>query len=135
MDKFILHQKTYDYILYLYPLINRLPKNHRLILGRKLEELALELLLSLMKANKARGIQRKKLQQKSSDYLDYLQIMVRLAKDTRLISVKQYLASAEKLNEIGKMLSSWMRPNKKVWLIVGKLSQNATRLSPWRELE
>ena len=39
-DKFILHQKTYDYILYLYPLINRLPKNHRLILGRKLEELA-----------------------------------------------------------------------------------------------
>ncbi|MBU0974261.1 diversity-generating retroelement protein Avd [Patescibacteria group bacterium] len=114
MNKFILHQKTYDYILYLYPLINRLPKNHRLILGRKLEELALELLLSLMRANKARGIERKKLQQKSSDYLDYLQIMVRLAKDTRLISIKQYLANAEKLNEIGKMLSSWMRPNKKV---------------------
>jgi len=43
MEKFVLHQKTYDFTLWLYPLINRLPKNHRLILGRKLEELTLSL--------------------------------------------------------------------------------------------
>lgn len=108
MDKFILHQKTYDFILWLYPLINRLPKNHRLILGRQLEELALSLLMELMKANKARGSERKKLQNDASDTLDYLRIMVRLAKDMRMISVKQYVTSAEKLNEIGRMLSGWM---------------------------
>ncbi|MBI2325850.1 diversity-generating retroelement protein Avd [Candidatus Collierbacteria bacterium] len=108
MEKFILHQKTYDFILYLYPIINRLPKNHRLILGRKLEELALDLLMSLMKANKAREEKRKRLQLETSDTLDYLRIVLRLAKDTRLISVKQYAHSAEKLNEIGRMLSSWM---------------------------
>ena len=106
MDKFILHQKTYDFILWLYPLINRLPKNHRLILGRQLEELALSLLMSLMKANKARGADRQKFQIESSDTLDYLRIMLRLSKDTRLISVKQYLTCTEMLNEVGRMLSS-----------------------------
>ena len=108
MEKFVLHQKTYDFVLWLYPLINRLPKNHRLILGRKLEEFALSLLMALMKANKARGSERKTMQIEASDTLDYLRIMLRLSKDTRLISVKQYLVSAEKLNEIGRMLASWM---------------------------
>ncbi len=114
IEKFILHQKTYDFILYLYPIINRLPKNHRAILGRKLEELALALLMSLMKANKARGSERNALQLEASDTLDYVRIMVRLAKDTRMVSVKQYAMSAEKLNEIGRMLTSWMAPGKGV---------------------
>lgn len=108
MEKFVLHQKTYDFILWLYPIINRLPKNHRHVLGKTLEELALALLLSLMKANKARGEERKRLQCEASDNLDYLRIMIRLAKDIRLMSVKQYTLCAEKLNEIGRMLSSWM---------------------------
>jgi hypothetical protein len=108
MEKFVLHQKTYDFIVWLYPLINRLPKNHRSILGKHLEELALSLLLSLMKANKAYGEERKIFQAESSDTLDYLRIMIRLSKDTRLISVKQYLTAVEKLNELGKMLTGWM---------------------------
>jgi hypothetical protein len=112
MEKFVLHRKTYDFILWLYPIIHRLPKNHRAVLGRKLEELALNLLLSLMKANKARGEERKQLQTVTSDALDYVRIMMRLAKDTRLISVKQYVLSAEKLNEIGRMLTSWMGTGK-----------------------
>ena len=34
--------------------------------------------------------------------------MLRLAKDTRQISVKQYLMSVELLNEIGRMLTAWI---------------------------
>ena len=64
----------------------------------------------LMKANKARGIERNALQTEASDTLDYLRIIVRLTKDTRLMSVKQYVTTAEKLNEVGRMLSSWMGP-------------------------
>ena len=108
MEKFVLHQKTYDFILWLYPIINRLPKNHRLVLGRTLEELALSLLLSLMKANKSREIERKRFQEEASNTLDYLYIMIRLTKDMRLMSIKQYATSAEKLNEIGRMLTGWI---------------------------
>ena len=114
MEKFVLHQKTYDFVVWLYPPINRLPKNHRLILGKQLEELSLSLLLSLMKANKAFGNERKRFQDESSDTLDYLRIMIRLSKDTRLVSVKQYITCVEKLNEIGRMLTSWIGVTKGV---------------------
>ena len=111
MEKFVLHQKTYDFTLWLYPIINRLPKNHRFILGQKLEDLSVSLLLSVARANTSRGEERKNRQREASDLLDYLRIMLRLAKDTRGISIKQYTLGAEKLNEIGLMLSSWMRTN------------------------
>lgn len=108
-EKFILYQKTYDFLLWLYPIINRIPKSHRLVLGRKLEELAVSLLLLLIKANKARGQKRKLHQRQISDDLDCLRIFIRLTKDLRLMSVKQYTTAAEKLNEIGRMLSGWMK--------------------------
>jgi len=112
MEKFILHQKTYDFVLWLYPIINRLPKNHRQILGKKLEEEGLSLLVSLINANNARGIERDFFQKLSSNELDLLRILLRLTKDLRLMSVKQYLLGSEKLNEIGRMLNCWMRKGK-----------------------
>jgi hypothetical protein len=113
-DKLIIFQKTYDFLLWLYPIINRLPKNHRLILGKKIEEMGLTLLLSIIKANKKRGEERKFYQDEASDTLDYLRIILRLTKDTHLMSVKQYLVGAEKLNEIGRMLSGWIGVTKSV---------------------
>lgn len=108
MEKFILHQKTYDFVLWLYPIVNRLPKNHRHILGKKLEEEGLSLLVNLINANNNRGVERRSFQNLSSNELDLLRILLRLTKDLRLMSVKQYIFGSEKLNEIGRMLSCWM---------------------------
>jgi len=108
-EKFVLYQKTYDFLLWLYPIINRIPKSHRLVLGRHLEELGISLLLLVIKANKARGQSRLSLQLQVSDELDCLRILVRLTKDLRFMSVKQYTTGAKKVNEIGRMLNAWMK--------------------------
>ena len=108
-EKFILFQKTYDFLLWLYPIINRIPKSHRLVLGRHLEELAIFLLIFVIKANKARGQSRLPLQLRVSDELDCLRILIRLTKDLRFMSIKQYTTGAEKINEIGRMLNAWMK--------------------------
>ena len=112
MEKFVLHQKTYDFVLWVYPIINRLPKNHRLILGGKLEQESLTLLTALIKANNARGSTRKIFQKEGSDKLDLLRILMRLTKDTHMMSVKQYIEGTQKLNEIGRMLNFWMSKTK-----------------------
>ncbi len=39
--------------------------------------------------------------------LDELRMLIRLAKDMRFLSVKHYGVAAEKLNEIGRLLSGW----------------------------
>jgi len=108
-EKLLIFQKTYDFIRWLYPIINRIPKSHRLVLGRHLEELAISLLLLVIKANKVRGQSRLSLQLQVSDELDCLRILVRLTKDLRFMSVKQYTTGAEKINEIGRMLNAWMK--------------------------
>ncbi len=108
-DKFILHKKTYELLIWIYPIINRIPKSHRLVLGRKLEEIGLDLLLTIIKANKARGKNRQRLQLEYSEHLDTLRILVRLTKDLKMMSIKQYALTAKKINELGRMLSGWMK--------------------------
>ncbi len=113
-DKLILFQKMYDFVLWLYLLINRIPKSHRLVLGKHLEEIGLSLLLLATKANKIKGTGREVIQLQISDELDTLRILVRLTKDLRFMSVAQYQHAAEKMNEIGKLLYGWMKSNKNV---------------------
>jgi len=108
-EKLLIFQKTYDLLLWLYPVINRIPKSHRLVLGRELEEFGIALLVSMIKANKARGPMRTTLQLQISDDLDSIRILIRLTKDLRLMSIKQYTMGAERINEIGRMLSAWMK--------------------------
>ena len=108
-EKLLIFQRTYDFLLLLYPVINRIPKSHRLVLGRNLEEIGISLLLFIIKANKVRGRPRTELQLTISDNLDSLRILIRLTKDLKFMSIKQYTLAAEKMNEIGRMLYSWMK--------------------------
>lgn len=106
--KLILFQKIYDFVLWLYPVINRIPRHHKTVLGRQVEELAVSMLLVVLSANRARGQKREELQFVISEDLDKLRILIRLTKDLRFMSIKQYSYSSEKVNEIGKILSGWM---------------------------
>lgn len=108
-EKLLIFQKTYDLLLWLYPVINRIPKSHRLVLGKELEQLGITLLVTMIKANKARGTTRTTLQLQISDDLDSIRILIRLTKDLKLMSIKQYAMGAERINEIGRMLTAWMK--------------------------
>ncbi len=106
---FFIYQKIYDFNLFAYPLINKIPRFHKQVLGKYILEICTLLLVLVIKANKEKGQVRKNLQQKISYNLDCLRIIIRLTKDLKFISIKNYLAASEKLNEIGRMLSSWIK--------------------------
>ena len=109
IEKLIIFQKIYDFLLWLYPLINRIPKSHRLVLGKTIEEKGIQMLLLSIQANKSRDGERKTIQIQISDELDKLRILIRLTKDLRFMSISQYEHAAEKINEIGKILHGWMK--------------------------
>ena len=71
----------YDFLLWLYPLINRIPKFHKQVIGRDMAQLGNTLLIGIIKANRVRGSQRVMHQQEISDNLDCLRILIRLCKD------------------------------------------------------
>lgn len=109
VEKLIIFQKIYDLLLWLYPLINRIPKSHRLVLGRQVEELGITILLLAIQANKIRNDGRHAVQLQMSDKLDELRILVRLSKDLHFMSITQYQFASERINEIGKILFGWMQ--------------------------
>ncbi len=109
INKLILFQKAYDFLLWLFPLINRLPKHHRPVLGRQIEELGIRILLDIIAANSMRGAKRKEMQELISTEIDKLRILVRLTKDLKFMSVKQYTFASQRINELGSVLSGWMR--------------------------
>ncbi len=107
LQDLIIYQKTYDFILWFYPIVNRFPQKQRFVLGQQIQNELIEIVKAIAEANQTRN----KLEdlKRISVRLDAIRVLVRLAKDLRFLSVAQYGLAAEKLNEIGKLLYGWMK--------------------------
>ena len=105
LDDLIIYQKTYDFILWLHPVVNKFPKSQRFVLGQRVENKTLDLIHSVIVANAERD--KFAILKQASVELDELRILVRLSKDLHFVNVKQYGVAAEKMNEIGRLLSGW----------------------------
>ena len=103
-------EKTYELILWIYPTVNKFPKSQRFVLGQKIEETVINILEGIILANQEQNKSFKL--RKISVELDKLRIFMRLSKDLKFISVKQYGFVSEKINEIGKMLGGWMKSSR-----------------------
>ena len=105
-------EKTYELVLWLYPTVNKFPKSQRFVLGQQIENTILKILQGIIEANQERN-KIPYLKQVSVE-LDKLRILIRLSKDLKFISIKQYGFAANKVNEIGKMLGGWIKSNNRV---------------------
>ena len=103
-------EKTYEFTLWVFPRVNKFPKSQRFVLGQQLENVTLEILEGIIEVNQK---ERKLVYLKQiSLKLDVLRILVRLSKDLKFISLRQYLFASNRLNEIGKMLGGWIRSSR-----------------------
>ena len=100
-------EKTYEMILWLYPTVNKFPKSQRFVLGQQIENTILQILKGIIQVNVE--INKKPYLKQISVELDKLRILIRLSKDLKFISIRQYQFIAEKINEIGKMLGGWLK--------------------------
>ena len=101
IEDLLLFQKAYAYFVWVFPLVGKFPKNQRFVLGQHIESECLILLkmIACFQTSKT----KKECGECISLQLDMLQIYMRLAKDLRFISIRQYGVSAEKLNELGRI--------------------------------
>ena len=107
LDDLIIYQKTYDLMLWLHPVVNKFPKSQQFILGQRIENKTLDIIRSMILANAERD--KSATLKRASVELDELRILIRLSKDLRFINIKKYGFAAEKINEIGRLLSGWTR--------------------------
>ncbi|MDJ0902468.1 MAG: diversity-generating retroelement protein Avd [Xenococcus sp. MO_188.B8] len=105
-------QKTYDFIQWYVPILNRLPRNHKFTLGDRAITKLYDLLEGLIEARYARE-KLQKLEQLNSK-LDILRYQTRMLLDFQLISFPRYQYASKQLNGIGIDLGGWIKQQKRV---------------------
>ncbi|WP_017305775.1 diversity-generating retroelement protein Avd [Spirulina subsalsa] len=106
MDELPIIQKTYDLIQWYVPVLNRLPRDHKMMLGERIIRNLYDFLESLILArySSSKGNLLRSLNPK----LSILRYQTRLLMDFKLISVERYEYIAKQIDGIGKELGGWI---------------------------
>jgi len=99
--------KLYDLILWTIPHLEKFPRNHKFTIGDRIETLLLDILELLIEAaytkNKVNALNQANVK------LEKFRFLVRLSKDLKLISNKQYQFANKNIEEIGKQIGGWKK--------------------------
>jgi hypothetical protein len=106
-QELIVITKTYDLILWSCNHTSRFPRNHRFILGERIERNLYDLLETLIKARYTR--QRQPLLTQANLTLEILRFQMRLAKDLQCLKTSSYAFAAKAIDEIGKLVGGWLK--------------------------
>jgi len=109
MNESPLYVRTYELILWLIPELLKFPRTHRFGLAEHLQNLVTEFQDALIAAGKAQGDERLALLRKADAYLEQVRVWVRMSRDLRLITMRQYEHISRMMVEIGRMLGAWMK--------------------------
>ena len=99
--------KTYDLILWSCNHTSRFPRNHRFVLGERIERNLYTLLETPIRAEYTKNRQR--LLEEANLTLEILRFQMRLAKDLQCLKVQSYGFAARAIDEIGRLVGGWLR--------------------------
>ncbi len=112
MNELPVIQKTYDFVKWIVPILNKLPRDHKFMLGDRIIKEVYELLEGLLRARYAK--QKLNQLQSLNAELDVLRYQIRLLYDFELISLKRYQYINQQLQGIGIELGGWIKHQKHV---------------------
>ena len=107
-EDFAITTRTYDFILWAIPKINKFPRDHRFTLGERMCGVLYDLLEDQIEARYDPS-RRSEILIAVNRKIDCLRFQFRLAKDFRILNLDGYEYAAKGLDEIGKMAGSWMK--------------------------
>ena len=111
MEELPIIQKTYDLIKWYVPILNRLPRDHKFMLGDRMIAGLYDLLEALIKARYAK--EKLTLLEPLNSSLDILRHQTRLLLDFELIKAERYEYASKLLNEVGNDLGGWIKHKKR----------------------
>lgn len=110
MNELPIIQRTYDLIRWYVPILNRLPRDHKFILGDRIISGLYDLLENLITARYSKN--RLVILQPLNTRLDILRHQTRLLLDLELIESPRYEYASKLINEIGIDLGAWIKQQK-----------------------
>src|SRR5713226_2155451 len=105
-EELVVITKTYDLILWSCNHTGKLPRNHRFVLGERIERNSYDLLETLIRAKYTKH--RQELLDQANLVLEILRFQIRLAKDLQCLKVESYGFAAKAIDEVGKLVGGWI---------------------------
>ena len=106
-DELVVITKTYDLILWSCNHTAKFPRNHRFVLGERIEGNLYELLETLIEAKYCK--ERTSLLDTANLKLELLRFQYRLAKDLQCLKLSSYEFVSKAVEEIGRLIGGWQR--------------------------
>jgi hypothetical protein len=103
-------QKTYDLIKWTIPILNKLPKDQKFLLGNRIATSLYELLDNLIVARYRKD--KILLLENLTATVDILRYQIRLLHDLQLLSTSRYEYFTQSLHEIGSEIGGWLKQQK-----------------------
>jgi len=105
-------EKTYQFLLWLIPAVEKFPKSQKFLLGDRMQTLALDVQESLIEATYSKSPAPHLLA--CNMRLEKLRFLFRLAMDLRYLDLNRYEFAARAIDEIGRLVGGWMKANRAV---------------------
>jgi hypothetical protein len=103
-------EKTYQFLLWLIPAIDKFPRSQKFLLGDRLQTLALDVQESLIEATYAKSPMPHLLA--CNLRLEKLRFLFRLAMDLRYLDLGRYEFAARAIDEIGRLVGGWLKASR-----------------------
>ena len=107
VDELLVIQKLYDYLIWVSPIINRLPRDKKFTIGDRLLNKLYDVLEDLIKA-KYRSRNKLELLEQANVGLEIVRFYQRLILSDNLWDRKRYQFASKSVNEIGILLGKWV---------------------------
>jgi len=102
-------KKAYELYKLLFILRKSIPKQDRFTLWKKCENLAIDILDSIILAGQTSKEEKLPILDKASKNFNSLRVFLRMSKDVKTIDNNKYLSLMTIVDEIGKMLGGWIK--------------------------
>jgi hypothetical protein len=97
----------YQFLAWLAPTVEKLPKSHKFTLGDRINNTALDVLEALIEATYTR--ERAQHLRRANLGIEKLRFLIRLASDLRLLDRRRYEHAARALDNTGRLIGGWMK--------------------------
>ena len=105
-EELVVIQKLYDYLVWVSPIINRLPRDKKYTIGDRLLNRLYDVLEDLIKA-KYRSRNKLELLEQANVGLEIVRFYQRLILTDNLWNRKRYEFASKSVNDMGKLLGKW----------------------------
>jgi hypothetical protein len=102
-------QSCHELLLWLLPLLDRLPRVRRFTLGERIESALLEMLEALVEATYSAGGAKQTALKRANLKLEVTRHLWRLCHESQLIPTRRYEHGARLMDDLGRQVGGWLR--------------------------